>query len=543
MISIVGRKMVVPDDERFIGCVDDNGVERREFCLDRIASNGVDLAQLAYRIDLEFEDGTTDIACLDKEVDEEHIHLYWDIISSNIKEGNIVAQMRGMGTDGVVRFRTIPAHFRAAGKLDATERDPEPYLSEFEKMEAKFDELIRQVESGEIVAPIATGNTVGTVKPDGTTLAVSNDGTLRVIGGSSGGSGRASVLVTVPTEGWAGDGPYMVELGAQGITEGANLLYYLVSHGANVNEAELSNAGLITGIIPGNGVVTVSVTDIPTEPFDIVLTYDSERSGNGAEPIKLLTMTEHKALMAGGGSKAVLVAVPTEGWSEAPYTITIPVEGVAADQSPIFGLVTAGEVATADELEAVGLIVDITTGIDVVTITASAVPTVGFTIALYGMSNNVEYSPSDYAGLAGRVERNKGDIEKLQADITEQNGKIIGVKNSVLIDTFTYNKDKVHSIDWSIYDMVLFVLTGQYGSGNYWHISKEVTKAEWDVILATGEFNDGVSPSIRTGWAQHGTGTYDASLIIYVRSESTYSAHAHSGSGTTMGTVRVYGIK
>lgn len=270
--------MVVPDDERFIGCVDDNRVERREFCMDRIASNGMDLAQLAYRIDLEFEDGTPDIAYLDKEVDEEHIHLYWDIISSNIKEGNIVAQMRGMGTDGVVRFRTIPAYFRAAGKLDATERDPEPYLSEFEKMEAKFDELIRQVESGEIVAPIATAETVGTVKPDGKTVVVAEDGTLRVLPGISEGDGEGCgcggvTYIMIPTTGWS-DEPYTITIPVEGVPENADIIFNLVSAGEDATEEELASIGYITDITVNAGSITIEAIAVPLVAYTMALRGD-----------------------------------------------------------------------------------------------------------------------------------------------------------------------------------------------------------------------------------------------------------------------------
>lgn len=124
------------------------------------------------------------------------------------------------------------------------------------------------------------------------------------------------------------------------------------------------------------------------------------------EILKLLTVSEYNNLAKGpsGQAKAVLVSIPTSGWSETePYSISINVDGVVAGQTPMFYLVSAGDDATEAEMDAVDLITSITTGDGVVNIEASKIPSVGFAIALYGLSNNVEYSPADYAELSGRV--------------------------------------------------------------------------------------------------------------------------------------------
>ena len=103
-------------------------------------------------------------------------------------------------------------------------------------------------------------------------------------------------------------------------------------------------------------------------------------------------------------NSAVLVSIPTTGWSyTSPYTMDIPVEGVYANQVPIFSLVAAGDEATEAEMDAVNLITDITTGDGFITVEVSDIPMIGFSIALYGLSNNIEYSPADYSALSGRV--------------------------------------------------------------------------------------------------------------------------------------------
>lgn len=153
--------MIVPEDERTIGVCDDNNYERREFCLDRFAPNGRDMGLLTYRVDLEFENGETDIALLVSAVDEDHVHLTWDIEDSNLYTGNVLVQIRGIG-DGEVRFHTKKEHFRCLEKINATARDPHPYVTEFEQMEQRMDAVIQEVES-----KLENGDFVGPQGPQG----------------------------------------------------------------------------------------------------------------------------------------------------------------------------------------------------------------------------------------------------------------------------------------------------------------------------------------------------------------------------------------
>ena len=133
------------------------------------------------------------------------------------------------------------------------------------------------------------------------------------------------------------------------------------------------------------------------------------------------------------------------------------------------------------------------------------------------------------------------DALAVKNQFNEQNKKIENNKytNSTLIESFSPSNTQVHTLDWSKYDRFLFVLMGQYGdASNKWHVTKEITKAEWEIILNSNEINDGIAPSIRTGFAQ-GANTH-ASLIIYTRSLSEYSVGIQSTSASS--NVKVYGL-
>lgn len=142
-----------------------------------------------------------------------------------------------------------------------------------------------------------------------------------------------------------------------------------------------------------------------------------------SENIKLLTITEYNYLLNSAGSNAatesILVEIPTTGWStESPYTITINVDGIVANYSPIFYLVPAGEEPTEDEIKGTELITDITTEEGSITIEVSEVPTTGFTIALCGFSGKTDFSPADYAELKEQVKNQNKSVDWEQSDET-----------------------------------------------------------------------------------------------------------------------------
>lgn len=119
----------------------------------------------------------------------------------------------------------------------------------------------------------------------------------------------------------------------------------------------------------------------PIEPSDIPI-VDSELNVGSQRPVQnqavARAILDIKAKM-----RKVIVDVPKEGWSaSAPYTITLPVEGLDVDSDIIFNLEPAGEEATENEIISVGYITDINVGIDSVTIEASSLPLVSYSINL-----------------------------------------------------------------------------------------------------------------------------------------------------------------
>lgn len=149
MITIKGRQMLIPPKERYIGTTYDENSEQRTFLIDRVATNGVDLSALTFRLDLEYENGNKDTALLEKEVQEDSIVLIWNITNSVLQvPGTVFIDIRATDTQGTVKW----ASFRAAVYVDTTINTPGSYtgkLTELEQAEARIDTKIENLDAAE----------------------------------------------------------------------------------------------------------------------------------------------------------------------------------------------------------------------------------------------------------------------------------------------------------------------------------------------------------------------------------------------------------
>ena len=146
MIIVKGREMLIPNNERYIGTVYDNQSENRQILIPRFSERGVDLANLTFRMDLEYPNEGKDTVLLDREVSDETILLTWEITESQVQQtGTIFAQIRA-GDDNVdVRWST----FRAAFYNEAHINTPSTYtgdLTELEQLEAKVSAVLNSEE-------------------------------------------------------------------------------------------------------------------------------------------------------------------------------------------------------------------------------------------------------------------------------------------------------------------------------------------------------------------------------------------------------------
>ena len=139
MILVVNRELLIPRKEQYIGTTYDKNSENRQFLLDRVTPGGVDLAGLAFTLDMQYMTDTYNSVVLSKEILDNVIILTWPLLESELQvPGTTFINIRAVdNTDGKVKW----ASFKAPVYIEDTIYTPGHYtgdLTELEQMEAAF---------------------------------------------------------------------------------------------------------------------------------------------------------------------------------------------------------------------------------------------------------------------------------------------------------------------------------------------------------------------------------------------------------------------
>ena len=149
MITVVGRKLVIPEKDSQIGTTYDNNSEVRHIRLNRITTGGVDLANLRFKLDLEYEDAILDTCLLDAEVQEAYILLTWNIPAACVShKGTVWMAVRAYDENGTIKWATNPGAVYAGHTIF----DGEAYkghLAEFEQLEERITQKAETLDANE----------------------------------------------------------------------------------------------------------------------------------------------------------------------------------------------------------------------------------------------------------------------------------------------------------------------------------------------------------------------------------------------------------
>lgn len=149
MITVVGRKLVIPEKDSQIGTTYDNNSEARHIRLNRITTGGVDLANLRFKLDLEYEDAILDTCLLDAEVQEAYILLTWHIPATCVShKGTVWIAVRAYDENGTIKWATNPGAVYAGHTIF----DGEAYkghLAEFEQLEERITQKAETLDANE----------------------------------------------------------------------------------------------------------------------------------------------------------------------------------------------------------------------------------------------------------------------------------------------------------------------------------------------------------------------------------------------------------
>ena len=139
MIKVRSKTLFIPAEEQSIGAVGEADSTVREFHIDRVSGDGVDLANLLFKLNIRYA-GVRDIdrSDLEKVVTDNAIILRWLISSVTMSHaGTAFIQLDAFDETGSCRWKSYPGAVYIEKSLGSTDVSSNT-LSELEQLEKKF---------------------------------------------------------------------------------------------------------------------------------------------------------------------------------------------------------------------------------------------------------------------------------------------------------------------------------------------------------------------------------------------------------------------
>ena len=146
MIKVRSKTLFVPAEEQSIGASGEAESTVREFHIDRVSGDGVDLANLLFKLNIRYA-GARDIdrSDLEKVITDNEIILRWFISSVTMSHaGTAFIQLDAFDNTGSCRWKSYPCAVYIEKSIDGT--IPQNTLTELEQLEKKFSKLDAQEE-------------------------------------------------------------------------------------------------------------------------------------------------------------------------------------------------------------------------------------------------------------------------------------------------------------------------------------------------------------------------------------------------------------
>ena len=142
MIKVRSKTLFIPAEEQSIGAVGEADSTVREFHIDRVSGDGVDLANLLFKLNIRYA-GVREIdrSDLEKVVTDNAIILRWLISSVTLRNaGTAFLQLDAFDETGSCRWKSYPGAVYIEKSI-ATEDIPKSSLSELEQLEKRFTQI------------------------------------------------------------------------------------------------------------------------------------------------------------------------------------------------------------------------------------------------------------------------------------------------------------------------------------------------------------------------------------------------------------------
>jgi len=152
MIIVKNRELLIPNNERYIGTTYDNDTENRVFQVPRFSQRGVDLANLTFRLDIQYANEAFDTVVLGKEVGEAFIILIWRITSAALQvPGTMYIGLRAIDDEATVKWSSFSAamyaerHLNTPGNYSGSLTEIEQMEHDFQYMKGVIDDLNQHI--------------------------------------------------------------------------------------------------------------------------------------------------------------------------------------------------------------------------------------------------------------------------------------------------------------------------------------------------------------------------------------------------------------
>ena len=142
MIKVRSKTLFIPAEEQSIGAVGEADSTVREFHIDRVSGDGVDLANLLFKLNIRYA-GVREIdrSDLEKVVTDNAIILRWLISSVTLRNaGTAFLQLDAFDETGSCRWKSYPGAVYIEKSI-GTEDIPKSSLSELEQLEKRFTQI------------------------------------------------------------------------------------------------------------------------------------------------------------------------------------------------------------------------------------------------------------------------------------------------------------------------------------------------------------------------------------------------------------------
>ncbi len=155
MITINSGKLIIPEEDRFIGFAGDNLHSKKQFLIENETDKNC-----IYRLYLKFDDDTVNYFVLDSKVENGSTILTWNISEEHIfKSGIVSAQIKSISDSGET-YHTTRDYFIVAAATEFSDNITDNENAEFLRYEKELNEIYKKINETDLDSFVTNSRTI-----------------------------------------------------------------------------------------------------------------------------------------------------------------------------------------------------------------------------------------------------------------------------------------------------------------------------------------------------------------------------------------------